>query len=475
MIWKSKFNQIIVQLADFITAITGFILSCITWKIIHPIFPSLIPSPIIINDISFLIIIILSIFFVVLLKYYGAYRFQRFTSLTTEWFIVLKVSIIEFFVSIVFVYLVGFKQTPRTIYIVSFFVILVLFIIQKTFMFYLARYIRKHKYDRKRVILFGTGKRSKQFIETVENNFDWGLDIVGLITCDKDKIGKDFYGKPVIDSHENIEQVLKNINPQEVIITVSTRNFSQIRKVFEVCEREGIQVRLNSDFFSKLSKNIKVDTVYGLNIISFHKLKHNEYTQLIKRVFDIVGALIAIILFSPLMIIAAIGILIKDGRPIFYPWNVVGLDKKPIKSWKFRTMVKNADELKKDLINENEMNGPVFKIANDPRILPFGKWLRKWSIDETPQLFSVLRGDLSLVGPRPPLQSEFDEFDSWHRRKLSVKPGLTCFWQISGRNVINDFNKWAELDLKYIDNWSIWLDLKILLLTIPAIIKGSGK
>ena len=153
----------------------------------------------------------------------------------------------------------------------------------------------------------------------------------------------------------------------------------------------------------------------------------------------------------------------------------MGKNRRPITSWKFRTMVKNADEVKEKLKKNNEMNGPVFKMTNDPRILPFGRFLRRFSLDELPQLFSVLKGDLSLVGPRPPLQSEFKEFNLWHRRKLTVKPGLTCLWQTNGRNEIRNFDEWAKLDLQYIDNWSLWLDFKILLKTIPAVLRGTGK
>ena len=177
----------------------------------------------------------------------------------------------------------------------------------------------------------------------------------------------------------------------------------------------------------------------------------------------------------PLFCIIALIIKITSIGPIFYEWNVVGLNRKPIRSWKFRTMITNADELKYELLCKNEMMGPVFKIDNDPRITKVGRILRKYSLDELPQLFSVLKGDMSLVGPRPPLQSEYDEFNDWHRRKISVKPGMTCLWQISGRNNINSFDEWARLDLYYIDNWSLSLDVVILFKTIGAVLRGTGK
>ena len=268
--------------------------------------------------------------------------------------------------------------------------------------------------------------------------------------------------------------LLKRINPEEVIITLSTKKFENISKIVDSCQLQGIQVRLYSDFFGKFTRNFKIDNIFGLNIISFNDIHHSEMDLYIKRILDIIISSLMLIILSPLFLVISILILVQDGFPILYKWNIVGYNRKPIRSWKFRTMVKNADELKKKLLKRNEMSGPVFKVSNDPRILPVGNFLRKHSFDELPQLYSVLKGDLSLVGPRPPLQDEFSEFNFWHRRKLSVKPGITCLWQISGRNEISSFDDWAKLDLEYIDNWTLWLDLKILLKTIPAVLSGKG-
>ncbi len=178
---------------------------------------------------------------------------------------------------------------------------------------------------------------------------------------------------------------------------------------------------------------------------------------------------------SPLLLLVACIVRLSSPGPVFYRWRVVGQGGCPFTGYKFRTMVVNADALKLDLARANEMSGPVFKIKNDPRVTPVGRFLRKFSLDELPQLWSVLKGDMSLVGPRPPLRDEWEQFEPWQRRKLSVKPGITCLWQIRGRNDVRDFDEWVKLDLKYIDNWSLWLDLEILLLTIPAVLRGTGR
>ena len=195
----------------------------------------------------------------------------------------------------------------------------------------------------------------------------------------------------------------------------------------------------------------------------------------IKRILDIIISITLLIVLLPIFICIIILIKITSKETVFFEWNVIGKNGIPFTGYKYRTMVANADHLKVDLLGFNEMSGPVFKIKNDPRITKLGKFLRKFSLDELPQLWSVLKGDMSLVGPRPAGPHEWNQYKQWHKRKLSVTPGITCLWQVNGRNKIYEFDEWIKLDLEYIDNWSLWLDIKILFKTIPVVLKGTGR
>ena len=196
--------------------------------------------------------------------------------------------------------------------------------------------------------------------------------------------------------------------------------------------------------------------------------------QRVKRAMDIVIAFVALVILLPVFLVIVSLILLTSRGPALYRWRVLGYRGRPFQGYKFRSMVMNADDLRDSVAHLNHMNGPAFKIRNDPRVTRLGHWLRTYSIDEFPQLWSVLKGDMSLVGPRPPFAEEFQAFADWHRAKLAVKPGITCLWQILGRSDIHDFDEWARLDLKYIEKWSLWLDFKILVRTIPAVIRGHG-
>ena len=204
-------------------------------------------------------------------------------------------------------------------------------------------------------------------------------------------------------------------------------------------------------------------------------LWESRWRTLCKRALDIFVSAAALVFLVPALAILAVLVKVGSPGPVFFCWKIVGKGGKPLEAFKFRSMYSDADDRKTKLLSQNEMQGPVFKMASDPRITKIGRWLRKYSLDELPQLWSVLKGDLSLVGPRPPLQSEYVLFSEWQRLKLKVKPGITCLWQVGGRNQISNFDDWVRLDLEYIRNWSLWLDFKILIKTVPAVILGEGR
>src|ERR1035437_269372 len=376
MIWRSQYHNKIARIFDFVTALLAYAATYYISNLLFKIYPGIFPSHILLKDIHYFIVCSLGVTIVYIFQAYRAYSYQRFTSLLSEYGIVFKSVLINTLISFAVIFMLRLIEIPRTFFVLSFFIGIIFFFVQKTFLYYIASYIRKQGKDRKKVILIGTGTRAVHFIETVKENFGWGLDIIGILTGDKENVGKQICGISIIDTYDNIENILINYNPEEVIITISTKRFDKIRDIFLTCEKIGVYVRLNSDFFGHLTKNVKVENVFGLNIISFYPTRQEEWELIIKRVIDIIISSIMLILLFPVCIIIMVIIYIQDGFPILYKWKIVGYQRKPIVSWKFRTMVKNADELKKTLLQENEMTGPMFKLTNDPRILPFGNFLR---------------------------------------------------------------------------------------------------
>jgi exopolysaccharide biosynthesis polyprenyl glycosylphosphotransferase len=261
-----------------------------------------------------------------------------------------------------------------------------------------------------------------------------------------------------------------------VLVSAKHANFDRVEHIIQLCETEGVEAWLVADFFATQIAHASFDEFFGHPLMVFRSTPETSWQMMAKQILDIFGALMALILVgSWLFPLIAIAIKLTSKGPVFFRQQRSGLNGAPFSIYKFRTMGSNAEQYKHELAAMNEMSGPVFKVTNDPRITPIGKWLRKFSIDEMPQIFNVLRFEMSLVGPRPLPVDEVRRFnDLAHRRRLSVKPGITCLWQVSGRNKISDFKDWVRLDLQYIDNWSIWLDLAILVRTVPAVLKGTG-
>ena len=260
-----------------------------------------------------------------------------------------------------------------------------------------------------------------------------------------------------------------------VIFAGGHSHLNKLQEAIGACETEGVEAWLVADFIKTSIARPAFDVFGSRPMLVFRTTPEVSWALLVKGVIDFFGALVLLALSSPLFAIAAIGIKVTSPGPIIFRQKRAGRHGRPFTMYKFRTMHTDAEMLRAELEAYNQMTGPVFKIENDPRITPFGRWLRKTSIDELPQLINVLSGSMSLVGPRPLPIYEVEKFENTsQRRRLSVKPGLTCLWQVGGRNELKDFREWVKLDLEYIDNWSIWLDIKILLKTIPVVFFGLG-
>ena len=317
---------------------------------------------------------------------------------------------------------------------------------------------------RRRFILVGSGGDTDHLRRELKTRTETGMEVVAELDLNEMSLGKLI---PLL--HE------KAING--VILSARHTNFEQAEVIIKACEMEGVETWLVADFFRTQISRATFDDFYGHPVMVFRSAPEMSWQRVIKLLIDWFGALIAVLLLTVIPVLPVIALLIKftSPGPILFRQKRSGLNGAPFTIYKFRTMVTNAEQMKHELEAMNEMRGPVFKVSKDPRVTRIGKWLRKYSIDELPQLFNVLRGEMSLVGPRPLPVDEVKRFNDFaHRRRLSVRPGLTCLWQIGGRNQIIEFKDWVRLDLEYIDNWSLWLDIKILFRTIPVVFLGTG-
>jgi exopolysaccharide biosynthesis polyprenyl glycosylphosphotransferase len=260
-----------------------------------------------------------------------------------------------------------------------------------------------------------------------------------------------------------------------VVFAAQHVHFSKIEEAVQACETEGVEAWISADFLQTTLARPTFDMFAGRLMLVFQTAPNISWALWMKEMVDRLAALVLLVLTSPLWLVAIVGIRLSSRGPVIFRQDRAGRFGRPFRMYKFRTMCEHAETQQTALATENQMSGPVFKVKHDPRIFPFGRWLRRLSIDELPQLINVLRGEMSLVGPRPLPIYEIARIEKdAQRRRLSVRPGLTCLWQIMGRNRINNFEEWVALDLKYIDNWSLWLDLEILCKTLPAVLRGSG-
>jgi exopolysaccharide biosynthesis polyprenyl glycosylphosphotransferase len=326
------------------------------------------------------------------------------------------------------------------------------------------------------LVIVGTNARALRFAELVENKPTLGYQIKGFV--DEEWRGTDKFrhtGRELVARLGEFGTYLRDHVVDEVVIALPvSSHYAQFAHILRHCEEQGVLVHMLPDFFDVTHARLRLEVLEEQPVITLRTGAMEGWPVLVKRTFDVVLSLALLIVLAPVFALVAAIIKLTSPGPVFFVQDRVGLHKRPFRFVKFRTMVQDAERQQAALERLNQVDGPAFKIWNDPRMTPFGSFLRRTSVDELPQLFNVLMGDMSLVGPRPLPLRDYRAFDAnWHRRRFSVRPGMTCLWQIAGRNSI-PFEKWMELDMRYIDEWSLWLDFKILAGTVPAVVSGKG-
>jgi len=339
----------------------------------------------------------------------------------------------------------------------------------------MLKYIRRHGYNYRQILIIGRNKRTEKIVREIDRTPEYGLKILGFIddeTNNCDYNNKDNFH--LMGNLNDFERIMKQQVVDEVYITLPMKSYySKIEKIVDICEKSGIEVEIPADIFDIKFAKTAIHNYDDIKVIDYYSSPRMNWKLIVKRQIDIMFSFLTLTFLLPVFLAVSFIIKMTSKGPVFFRQKRIGYNGRYFTLLKFRTMVENAEELKQDLLDKNEMDGPVFKIKDDPRITKIGHFLRKSSMDELPQLINVLMGEMSLVGPRPPTPDEVVQYQLTDRRRLSMRPGITCLWQVGGRSKLT-FKKWMELDQQYIDNWSLWLDFKILAQTIPAVLNGSG-
>jgi exopolysaccharide biosynthesis polyprenyl glycosylphosphotransferase len=337
------------------------------------------------------------------------------------------------------------------------------------------RHSRREGKHARNVLVVGDSARAYEIARIIEKNPFLGLNIVGLLVPSEDVMKCYIPDLKVLGKLADIEKVLHNNPVDHVIITVDKKDYHEVENIIYHCEEEGIEIWITADLFNITYAKLDSGNFFGVPMFVLRTTPKFSWQLFAKWVLDILVSLALSVITLPLVGAAALLIKLSSPGPVLFKQTRCGLHGRPFTLYKLRTMRVGAQDMLKDLIGSNIMEGPAFKMEHDPRITPVGRWLRKMSIDELPQFWNVLKNDMSLVGPRPPLPDEVVKYKPWQRRRLSMKPGITGLWQVSGRNAVTSFDKLAALDLEYIDKWSLALDIRIAFKTMIVVLLGTGK
>jgi len=425
---------------------------------------------------NFLVVVAVLLFWHVVFSIFGFYESQRMTSPLMLAFDAAKATTLSAIGLALMGKLFEIKMLTPIFGVAFWLLSSAVILLARILVRYGLRRIRTHGRNLRNVLILGTNSRAIEFARKIQSKPELGYHVLGFV--DDDWEGAEGFldsGYPLSCTLNSLTEFLRHNVVDEVAIYLPLRSFyEQASQVAALCEQHGIIVRFTSEIFNlKISRSRAVD-IDGIAHITSHVGSSDTAALMVKRILDVVVSAILLFLLAPLMATVAFLIKFDSAGPVFFRQERIGLNKRRFRIFKFRTMVPNAEKMIVELQAMNEVSGPVFKMKADPRCTRIGTFLRRTSLDELPQLLNVVTGNMSLVGPRPLPVRDYEGFsEDWQRRRFSIRPGITCLWQVRGRSDI-PFDKWMELDLQYMDQWSLWLDLKILAQTVPAVLKGSG-
>lgn len=402
----------------------------------------------------------------------GLYRLRTRWRLLTEAVDIAKATVIVLALTLSTLFLLKQEDVSRLFLVLLFAVQPTVTLMGRAALRFGFAYARSRGYDPRFMLVAGTGQLAQEFADRVERHPGMGMRIIGHLAVPGEAEPR--VTRPILGAIEQIEDVFHSRIVDEVAVCLPHASAEYLEPITGLAAGEGKTVRIPADPIEELMPSAHTEEFDGLIVRSLVHDGQREAALIAKRILDVVGASIGLFLLSPILIATSILVLLRDGSPILFRQTRIGLHGRPFTIYKFRTMVVGAEQHLDQVQHLNERNRVAFKATNDPRVTPTGAFLRKTSVDELPQLWNVLNGTMSLVGPRPPLPREVAEYDIWHRRRLSMKPGITGLWQVEARDE-PDFDRWVERDLIYIDSWSFWLDIKILLRTVPAVFASGGR
>jgi exopolysaccharide biosynthesis polyprenyl glycosylphosphotransferase len=369
-------------------------------------------------------------------------------------------------------YLLHGGYVSRSLVVILWAVDCVFVLCGRWFLFSASAWLRGRMERFRYFLIVGTDAAARELAEFIEQGKSFGDRLIGFAYTGPMPPGE-LKGRYRLIPVETLPELLEREPVDEVVFAVTREELAVLEPILRRCQEDGVHTRVHLDFLPLNVSRVYLEHLRDVPLLTFASSPDNEVLLFLKRMLDVALASVVLVVLSPAMLLIALLIKLNSPGPIIYRQVRCGVGGRRFTLYKFRSMVADAEKLRPQLEMHNEAEGPIFKMTNDPRVTSVGRWLRRFSLDELPQLWNILRGDMSFVGPRPPLAEEVAQYEKWQRRRLRMRPGLTCLWAIEGRSRVK-FDRWMQLDLAYIDNWSLWLDLKIVLKTIPHVLRGRG-